>query len=541
MRAGASSILLLILSVAACRSERDAPPRAEILVAAGDSTYWISTGPGGFRSRGSPIQLARFGGRFHEIYVVDDDRSYTDAEVVAQQVWRRDLITNDSALVFRDTTILGLERWYTRAHPDDRRLDPDEALGDTPHVSATSRFDVLDQFGPFMSYDYSADLIVTGGEEWHYSRRGVLDLRDGGDASLATLFGDTTARSLRKRGEALFAQALDSVLASNDARAREAAGAIGDFDFDSSSFALVSRNTVAEVEFVAPGHGSRAGGLVLPLPPIAVPAPSWWGDVERTLPVRADSTGESWRHDRFQLVAHLNENDDSARLTLVDSAGRAWPLGVTGTPVRRVYWLDDPQTDSTTFRALTRAFDEAALYSDDARTAMTDPNTTDTRQSARAARPVRDSQHETSEIMMPQHANILGHVFGGVILSMMDRTAAVAAIRHARGNCVTVSVDRVDFREPIHVGDLVIMKASVNYAGRTSMEIGVRVEAENMIDGVRRHTNSCYLTFVAIDRNGRPVEVPQVLPETPVEERRFAAAMERRRRRLEERAAESQC
>ncbi len=78
---------------------------------------------------------------------------------------------------------------------------------------------------------------------------------------------------------------------------------------------------------------------------------------------------------------------------------------------------------------------------------------------------VSDSQHETSEIMMPQHANNLGHVFGGVILSMMDRTAAVAAIRHARGSCVTVSVDRVDFREPIHLGDLVIMKASVNYTG----------------------------------------------------------------------------
>jgi acyl-CoA hydrolase len=170
---------------------------------------------------------------------------------------------------------------------------------------------------------------------------------------------------------------------------------------------------------------------------------------------------------------------------------------------------------------------------------MTDPTTTAPGQAGRAARPVRESQHETSEIMMPQHANILGHVFGGVILSMMDRTAAVAAIRHARGNCVTVSVDRVDFREPIHVGDLVIMKASVNYAGRTSMEIGVRVEAENMIDGVRRHTNSCYLTFVAIDRNGRPVEVPQLLPETPAEERRSAAAMERRRRRLEERAAEN--
>ena len=222
MRAGAPSILLLLLAVAGCRTERAAPPHAELLVAAGDSTYWISTGPQGLRSRGSPIQLARFGGRFYEVYVVDDDRSYTDAEVVAQQVWRRDLITNDSALVFRDTTILGLERWYARAHPDDRRLDPDESLGDMPHVSATSRFDLLDQFGPFMSYDYTADLIVTAGDEWHFARRGVLDLRDGGDASLATLFGDSVARSLRKEGSALFSQALDSVLASNDARAREA-------------------------------------------------------------------------------------------------------------------------------------------------------------------------------------------------------------------------------------------------------------------------------------------------------------------------------
>jgi acyl-CoA hydrolase len=153
-------------------------------------------------------------------------------------------------------------------------------------------------------------------------------------------------------------------------------------------------------------------------------------------------------------------------------------------------------------------------------------------------RPVRESQHETSELMMPQHANNLGHVFGGVILSMMDRTSAVSAIRHARSSCVTVSVDRVDFREPIHLGDLVVMKASVNYAGRTSMEVGVRVEAENLVTGVRRHTNSCYLTFVAIDDAGRPIPVPPLLPETEIERQRHAAAEQRRRRRLEERNAE---
>jgi len=141
--------------------------------------------------------------------------------------------------------------------------------------------------------------------------------------------------------------------------------------------------------------------------------------------------------------------------------------------------------------------------------------------------------------MMPQHANVLGHVFGGVVLSMMDTTAAVSAIRHARLACVTVSVDRVDFREPIHVGDLVIMKSSVNFVGRTSMEIGVRVETENLVTGLRRHTNSCYLTFVAIDRNGKPVPVPSLKPDTTDELRRFQAAKERRERRLQERVAES--
>jgi acyl-CoA hydrolase len=141
--------------------------------------------------------------------------------------------------------------------------------------------------------------------------------------------------------------------------------------------------------------------------------------------------------------------------------------------------------------------------------------------------------------MMPQNANLLGHVFGGVILGMMDKTAAISAFRHARAACVTASIDRVDFREPIHVGDLVVMKGSVNFAGRTSMEIGVRVEAEDLITGRRRHTNSAYLTFVAVDRNGRPMEVPPLVPETPDEVRRYAAAQARRQRRLEEREAEA--
>ncbi|MHB1311771.1 MAG: acyl-CoA thioesterase [Gemmatimonadaceae bacterium] len=158
---------------------------------------------------------------------------------------------------------------------------------------------------------------------------------------------------------------------------------------------------------------------------------------------------------------------------------------------------------------------------------------------SRPVRRVRDSAHESSALMMPQDANLLGNVFGGVVLAMMDKTAAVCAFRHARAVCVTASIDRVDFREPIHVGELLLMKASVNFAGRTSMEVGVRVDAEDLLTGSRRHTNSCYLTFVAVDGNGHPVGIPGLAPETPDERRRYEAARARRARRLDEREQEA--
>jgi uncharacterized protein (TIGR00369 family) len=152
-------------------------------------------------------------------------------------------------------------------------------------------------------------------------------------------------------------------------------------------------------------------------------------------------------------------------------------------------------------------------------------------------RPVKDSQATMSELMMPQHANNLGNVFGGVILSLVDRVAAVAATRHARRQCVTVSVDRVDFLEPIYLGELVTARATVNYAGRTSMEVSVEIEAEDLVTGRRRHTNSCYVTYVAIDEQGRPTPVPPVLPQTEDEWRRYRAAEARRARRLADRGS----
>jgi len=146
-----------------------------------------------------------------------------------------------------------------------------------------------------------------------------------------------------------------------------------------------------------------------------------------------------------------------------------------------------------------------------------------------------ESETVMSEFMMPQHANVMGNVFGGVILSLVDRVGAVCAIRHARKQCVTVSVDKVDFREPIHVGELVTAMARVNFAGRTSMEVGVKIVAENVISGEQRHTNSCYVTYVALDENGQPTAVPPVVPASPDEKRRYDRAAQRRASRVMDR------
>lgn len=141
---------------------------------------------------------------------------------------------------------------------------------------------------------------------------------------------------------------------------------------------------------------------------------------------------------------------------------------------------------------------------------------------------VSDSRTEMSQLMLPQHANIAGTVYGGVILWIADSVAYVCASRHAGPNCVTVSVDQVDFREPIRVGELVNFKASVNYIGRTSMEVGIRIEAENLETGERRHTNSCYFAMVALDNNGKPTPVPRLVCEAPLEKKRYREGQIRR-------------
>lgn len=152
---------------------------------------------------------------------------------------------------------------------------------------------------------------------------------------------------------------------------------------------------------------------------------------------------------------------------------------------------------------------------------------------------VKDSSVIMAQMMIPLDANPAGNVHGGVVVKIIDEAAGVVAARHSRSNVVTASIDRMDFHNPVFVGDVLFFKASLNLVGRTSMEIGVRVEAENLITGVVRHAASAYLTYVALDLNGKPREVPPLILETEEERRRNLEARRRRDVRLAEKKQEA--
>lgn len=148
-------------------------------------------------------------------------------------------------------------------------------------------------------------------------------------------------------------------------------------------------------------------------------------------------------------------------------------------------------------------------------------------------KPVRESQSEITQMVLPNDGNPMGNILGGMVMHQMDIVAAIAAGRHSGSYVVTASMDQMEFRAPIRVGEIIILKASVNRAFRTSMEVGVKVYREGVYNRTREHTSSAYLTFVAVDDDGNPREVPPVLPETAEEKRRYREAGERRKIRLE--------
>ena len=147
-------------------------------------------------------------------------------------------------------------------------------------------------------------------------------------------------------------------------------------------------------------------------------------------------------------------------------------------------------------------------------------------------KPVRESISEYSELALPNDANVLGALLGGKVMHLVDLCGALAAIRHARCPVVTASIDYMNFLSPVRIGQLLMLRSSVNRVFRTSMEVGVKVMVEDLATGAVRHTSSAYLTFVAVDAEGNRVAVPAVIPETEDEKRRYEDAARRREVRL---------
>ena len=359
--------------LAGCRPE-PSPPAAEFVVTAGDSSFWVRSGPGvagGVTLRRAPILLARVDGRFHELYVTDEEQAFYDAHFASQTVWRRDLVTGDSAIVFADALVPKLATAYLSAHPDEQPLEPDEEGTEEPVVSASLEVTLGDVVGPYLAIETFVDLHPEQGPESHRLRRGVVDLRTGGAVTLAKLVGDSVGARVTASGRAAFTQARDSLRRSRTAASHRAATALDHFAFDEHSFALTRLRRQPGVVFYVPGEGGEADGWALPLAPIPLPAGSWWHEASASLSLGVAGDGlvpEAWVGPAgYGVYARPVPAIEGEGVTLVlrelrSGSDREWPLGRIGVRPERIYWLDAPPISPAERRALGRAFEDASFY-----------------------------------------------------------------------------------------------------------------------------------------------------------------------------------
>ena len=394
-RLGASIALGASILVGACSrpAGTGTPPAAEFLVSGPDSTFWISTTSGRVSVRGAPLTVARVDDRFYELYAADDDRSYSNALLVGERLYRRDLITGDSVAVFSDTTVSHIAEIYARTHPDERPLAPDEETDGDPATSATAEVDILDVFGPFLSYEYHVDIKLPRQRPWHTTRRGVLDLRTGKAAALAEVIGVARGARVTDSARRLFQTLRDSATRAQNGlseSAQKALVALERHHFDPAGFALEAVDAKPAITFAAPGVGEGPAGNVFELDPITVDSVDWWVSLLPSLPRSDASDADRWQTPKYTVIARYDTSGIRASLALADAAKREWPLGEATGPFDRIDWLDQPPVSDKERSALHRAFNAAAKYDENARVAsLPSPRRSFGKRSLRAPRAVR--------------------------------------------------------------------------------------------------------------------------------------------------------
>lgn len=365
----ATPLLLALVVSAACERVEPPPPAppAEFVVAAADSVFWIRSDAEGIRVRGAPLTLAFNDGRFSELYVTDDDHSFYDAVYVGQRLYKRDLITGDSMQVFADTLMRLLARAYASANPDEVPLARDEQGSENPRTIASAEILVLDVMGPWVSYEYRTDVDVIGGRSSHGLRRGVLDLRTGVTTTLEALVGRTEARRLTAEGQRQWRQLRDSLLvaAPEDLELREQMDGLA---FDPRSYALQVQGQAPLVRFTLAQTGARLAAPAQHLVPLHIEAPAWWEGLRPGYAADGERGERIWPREGYTLVARAAEGErPRVAVALRDEGGQEWRLGFVPAPVLRVMWLEDSTVAPGTREALTRAFNDASLYSENTR------------------------------------------------------------------------------------------------------------------------------------------------------------------------------
>ncbi len=371
-------LLAPLLLVACDKPEPPAPaPRTEFIVAAADSVFWVRSDTDGIRVRGAPMVLAQVAGRFAEIYVADDDYSFYDAVFIGQRLYKRDLISGDSVQLVADTLMPALARAYAAANPDERPLEPDEHGTEDPRTVATADLLVLETHGPWLSFEYRTDVDVVGGTSAHGARRGVVDLRTAVQAPLDAILGAAPARRAIAEARSHWT-ALRDTLMGIAADSATAVAPLGErYIFDPRSFSLGVADRVLHVRFAVPEVGAEAEANVVELDPMAVDQPSWWEQLRIEYPIDENADERTWPRPGFTLVGRpADEPRARVALSLKDESGNEWRLGSVPSPVLRVMWVPDSTEAPGTRAALTKAFNEAAMYSGENRIVRHEPRAT---------------------------------------------------------------------------------------------------------------------------------------------------------------------